>query len=197
MKIFLIWIVCCANLLSGIGTSFQTPAVWICTISLWSSKLSREPSGWYNPMREMYIYLQSIDTHIPILNAKTDNNFPYNWLYHFALPTDLSQYWYQRFPMYLQSVHMVDVTNTRWSSLPCWFQTSHIPLHLPDTIPMIWCDWHINNEGISVTDTYWSNFGLFSDYRFGVIHSLDIADACFSIQCLVILVQLCDVLFYI
>jgi len=93
-----------------------------------------------------------INTHVPTLNA---NNCPYNWLYHFALPTDLSQYQYQHFLMYLWSVHMVNVTNMRWSSIRCQFQTSNIPLCLPDTIPMIWHNQHIDNIRISVISGHW------------------------------------------
>jgi hypothetical protein len=33
----------------------------------------------------------NVDMHVPTLDAKTDNNRPYNWPYHFALPTDLSR----------------------------------------------------------------------------------------------------------
>jgi len=38
--------------------------------------------------------------HVPTLNAKMNNNHPYNWLYHLTSPTDLSWYWYWHVPMY-------------------------------------------------------------------------------------------------
>jgi len=85
------------------------------------------------------------DTHVPTLDTKTDNNRPYNRPYHFALPTDLWWYRYRRAPMYLRSFHATDLTNTKWSSIPRWFRTSHIPLRLPNIIPMIQSDQHIDN----------------------------------------------------
>ena len=91
------------------------------------------------------------DTHVPTLDTKTDNNRPYNRPYHFALPTNLSQYQYWRAPMYLQSFHATNLANTKRSSVPHWFRTSHIPLRLPNIIPMIRSDRHIDNIETSAT----------------------------------------------
>ena len=139
-----------------------------------------------------------VDTHVPTLNTKTDNNHPYNQLYHFALPTDLLQYQYQCVPMYLQSFHVTNVTNTRWSSILCQFQTSHIPLRLPDIILMIWSDQHINNIGISVTLTPSTHIGVSSASAQAIVLSLSIVQILLmhvSIYGVGDSFQLCNVLF--
>jgi len=127
----------------------------------------------------------SADMHIPTLDTNTDNNRPYNWPYFcFALPTDLLWYWYWCALMYLQSFHITDLINTKWSNFPCQFWTSHIPLRLPNIIPMIQCDWHIDNLGISVTSTHQHTSEYLQPWlkrHFGSINSLDITDAHFNI----------------
>ena len=122
--------------------------------------------------------------HIPTLDTKMDNNCPYSRPYHFALPTDLSRYRYWHALMYLQSIHATNLTNTKWSSIPCQFWTSHIPLHLPNIIPMIWSDQYIDNLGISATSRHRHT----SEYlqprlkqRFGPINSPDITNVRFNI----------------
>jgi hypothetical protein len=114
-----------------------------------------------------------ISTHALTLDAKTDNNRPYNRPYRFALPSDLSRYRYRRAPMYLRSFHVTDLTNTKRSNVPRQFWTSHILLRLPNIIPMIRSNRHIDNLEISATSkhrTHRSIFGL----GFGPMNDPDI-----------------------
>src|SRR5882762_10906352 len=122
--------------------------------------------------------------HAPTLDAKTDNNRPYIRPYHFALPTDLSRYRYRRAPIYLRSFHATDLTNTKRSNVPHQFRTSHTLLRLPNIIPMIRSDRHIDNLEISATSkhrTHRSIFGLGSSDGFGPITDPDITDSRFNI----------------
>ena len=124
------------------------------------------------------------DKHALTLDAKTDNNRPYNRPYRFALPSDLSRYRYRRAPMYLRSFHATDLTNTKRSNVPRQFRTSHILLRLPNIIPMIRSDRHIDNLEISATSkhrTHRSIFGLGSGDGFGPMNDPDISDSRFNI----------------